>query len=88
MSKFPSIIGEIASGLGTTKVSYSRLMKVYKQAVSDGFDDDDFRQALRGMQKSDKRYWSIYSLFMKTDYWMSQGKEEEQKFTKGVWFND
>lgn len=75
-------IAQVARILGIERAAWSRVGQCRKQALKDGFTDEDFIEAARNMAKADKKYQSIYSVFMKTDYWLS--KEEPQQ-PKGVW---
>lgn len=82
MSQQDTAISQVARILGVQKASWSRLGQCRKQALGDGFTDDDFIEAAKNMAKADKRYQSIYSVFLKTDYWLSKSEPEEPK---GVW---
>lgn len=77
-----STISQVAKILGVTKTSWSRLNQCRKQALKDGFTDEDFIEAAKNMAKADKKYQSIYSVFIKTDYWLSKSEPEQPK---GVW---
>ena len=77
-----SAIKEVAKILGIEKASWSRVGQCRKQAIEDGFTDDDFIEAARNMAKAEKQYQSIYSVFLKTDYWLSKSEPETPK---GVW---
>ena len=82
MANNREIVQRVANILGVEKVSWSRAMKACAQCISDGFTEDDIIEAALNMKEGDSKYWSIYSVFMKTDYWMSQSKP---KTPKGVW---
>ena len=73
---------QVANILGVEKIAWSRAMKVCSQALKDGFTFDDFIEAARNMKSGDSQYWSIYSVFTKTDYWLSKS---QPKTPKGVW---
>ena len=76
------IIQGVANILGVEKISWARAMKACRLCLEDGFTEEDIIEAALNMKESDSKYWSIYSVFMKTDYWMSQSKP---KTPKGVW---
>ena len=82
MAKANGAITQVARILGIEKASWSRVGQCRKQALEDGFTDEDFIQAAKNMAKADKQYQSIYSVFMKTDYWLSKTEPEQPK---GVW---
>jgi len=75
-------IKEVAQILGIEKAVWSRVGQCRKRAMEDGFTDEDFIQAAKNMAKSDKKYHSIYSVFMKTDVWLAKTEEEKPK---GAW---
>ena len=77
-----SITQQVASELGVEKVMWPRAVKACKEALNCGFTLDDFLLAVRGMKTQDKKYWSIYSIFTKPDYWMNLAPKEKQK---GTW---
>lgn len=79
-----NIVQAVADILGVEKISWSRAVKACNQALKDGFEYDDFIQAANNMAKGDKRYHSIYSVFVKTDYWMGLSNNEPS-VPKGVW---
>lgn len=83
MNKYQSVVSTIAKMLELEKVNWPRVVKVCKEAMDNGFTPDDFIKATEAMKKGDKTYWSIYSVFQKTDYWLS--KNETQDIFKGVW---
>lgn len=76
------VVQQVADALGTTKVMWPKACKLCKSAMASGFTLDDFLTAVKGMKAGDKKYWSIYSIFSKPDYWMQQAPKEEKK---GVW---
>lgn len=69
--------------LGIEKPNWARATKVCKDALANGYTLEDFVQATEEMKKGDKKYWSIYSVFTKTDYWV--GKSKQVNKLKGVW---
>lgn len=75
-------VQEVARILGITKCSWSRATQCYKKAIEDGFTDEDLIEAARNMAKAEKQYQSIYSVFLKPDYWMAKS---EPVTPKGVW---
>lgn len=83
MNKYQSAVSTVQKMLGLEKVSWSRAVKVCKQAMDDGFTLDDFVTATQNMMESERKYWSLYSVFQKTDYWLA--KKSEPKPPKGVW---
>lgn len=83
MNKYQSAVSTVQKMLGLEKVSWSRAVKVCKQAMEDGFTLDDFVTATQNMMESERKYWSLYSVFQKTDYWLA--KKPEPKTPKGVW---
>lgn len=82
MQSRDTTISQVARILGVEKCAWSRLGQCRKQALKDGFTDEDFIQAAKNMAKVEKRYQSIYSVFLKTDYWLAKTEEEKPK---GVW---
>jgi hypothetical protein len=82
MPKEDSAIKKVAQILGIEKAAWSRVCQCRKQALKDGFTDEDFVEAAKNMAKADKQYQSIYSVFLKTDYWLSKSEPEAPK---GVW---
>lgn len=83
LNKYQSAVSTVQKMLGVEKVSWSRATKVCKQAMEDGFTLDDFITATENMMAGDKKYWSLYSVFNKTDYWLAAKKEPQT--LKGVW---
>lgn len=83
MNKYQSAVSTVQKMLGLEKISWSGATKACKQAMDDGFTLDDFVTATRNMMESDRKYWSLYSVFQKTDYWLSA--KPEPKAPKGVW---
>ena len=79
MAKVDSTISQVARILGIEKCSWSRVGQCRKQALKDGFTDEDFIEAARNMAKADKQYQSIYSVFIKTDYWLRKSEQEKPK---------
>ena len=77
-----AVTQRIATELGLEKVMWPRANKACKQCLDAGFTLDDLLLAVAGMKAGDKKYWSIYSLFTKPDYWMSRAPKEEKK---GTW---
>lgn len=77
------LVKQVANELGLEKVMWSRAVKAAKECLNNGFTVMDIMQATANMKKSDKQYWSIYSVFNKPDYWMS--KEQKQEALKGAW---
>ena len=75
-----AVIKAVLDGL-ETKANWAALMKELKAAREYGFDDSDFTKALIAMKKSDRKYWSPHSIFLKTDYWLKvyEEKKEEHK---------
>ena len=84
MANNETAISKVAKILGVEKASWSRVGKCRKDALEDGFTDDDFIAAAKNMAKADKKYHSIYSVFLRTDYWLNQ-TGDEPKQSKGVW---
>ena len=82
MAKASGAIAQVAKILGIEKAAWSRVGQCRKQAMNDGFTDEDFIQAAKNMAKAEKQYQSIYSVFLKTDYWLSKTEQEQPK---GVW---
>ena len=80
------IIQRIANILEIQKVSWSRAMKACRTALEDGFTEEDLVEAAYNMRNSDKKYWSLYSVFLKADYWYS--KKDESEKPKGAWSAD
>ena len=83
MNKYQSAVSMVQKMLNLEKVSWSRAVKVCKTAMDDGFTLDDFVTATENMKKADRKYWSLYSVFQKTDYWLTANQEPEK--VKGVW---
>lgn len=77
------LVKQVAAELGLEKVMWSRAVKAAKECLENGFTVKDIMQATTNMKAGDKKYWSIYSIFNKPDYWMAQ--QEEKKELKGVW---
>ena len=82
MANNREIVQRVANILDIEKVAWSRAMQLCARCLGDGFTEEDIIQAAMNMKESDSRYWSIYSVFMKTDYWMSKS---QTKAPKGVW---
>lgn len=78
------IVDYAAKELGLEKVMWARAIRNVKDAMKDGFTDEDFKQAVAGMKTRDKRYWSLYSLLTKPDYWMTKAPTDDTT-QKGVW---
>ena len=76
MADNETAISKVAHILGVKKAAWSRVGQCRKEAMEDGFTDDDF------IARTDKNYHSIYSVFLKTDYWLNQTEPEQ---VKGVW---
>lgn len=85
LNKYQSAVTTVQKMLGIEKVSWSRATKVCKQAMDDGFTLDDFVVATQNMMQAERKYWSLYSVFQKTDYWLGAKREPEPKALKGVW---
>lgn len=83
LNKYQSAVTTVQKMLGIEKVSWARATKVCKQAMDDGFTLDDFVTATENMMAADKKYWSLYSVFNKTDYWL--GAKPKPQVPKGVW---
>ena len=77
------IIESVAEILGVKQIAWSRAMKVCKECLDNGFTADDILIAAKNMTLADKKFWSLYSVFIKTDYWMT--RMEKQEKPKGVW---
>lgn len=82
MAEKDSCISQVAKILGIKKAAWSRVGQCRKQALEDGFTDEDFIEAAKNMAKAERQYQSIYSVFLKTDYWLSKSEPEAPK---GVW---
>ena len=82
MADNETAISKVAHILGVKKAAWSRVGQCRKEAMEDGFTDDDFIAAAKNMARTDKKYHSIYSVFLKTDYWLNQTEPEQ---VKGVW---
>ena len=80
--KQDTAIAKVAEILGIEKAAWARVGQCRKQALKDGFTDDDFIEAAKNMAKAERKYQSIYSVFLKTDYWLSKSEPEQPK---GVW---
>ena len=76
-------VGEVCRILGVDKANWAVVTRHYKTAVKNGFSHDDFIEAAKNMAAGDPQYKSIYSVFTKTDFWMSRGVEPETP--KGIW---
>ena len=83
MDKYRSAISTVAKMLNVERISWSRAVKECRQAMEDGFTLDDFVEATRNMKETDPKYWSMYSIFQKTDYWL--GVKPKPQKPKGVW---
>ena len=83
LNKYQSAVSTVAKMLGVDKVSWARATKVCKTAMDDGFTLDDFVTATQNMMETDSKYWSLYSVFQKTDYWLSA--KQKPQTPKGVW---
>ena len=85
MSKYTTktLIQEVANILEVDKINWPALIKLANQIVLSGFTREDILLAANNMKKGDRKFWSIYSVFNKPDYWMSIYPKEENK--KGVW---
>lgn len=75
----------VASILGVEKANWASIAHWYKIGKENGFTDEDFIQAAKNMAAGDKIYWSIYSVFQKTDYWLAKEREPEAKPVEGNW---
>lgn len=82
MSTSREIVAKVANILEQNKVSWARAIQVCNQCLTDGFTEDDIIEAATNMRAGDRKYWSIYSVFIKTDYWMTQKSEQSPK---GIW---
>lgn len=82
-TNYKGIVADVARVLGVEKLRWSAAVRLCKSAMEDGFTRDDLIQAANGMKAGDKKYWSVYSVFTKPDYWMTKATQEEEK--KGVW---
>jgi len=85
MNEIQSTVSTIAKMLGMEKVNWPRAMKACKIAMESGFTQDDIIKATQAMQQGDQKYWSIYSVFAKTDYWLAQLEPAKPEALKGVW---
>ena len=74
---------KVASILDVEKTNWASIARWYKIGKENGFTDEDFIQAAKNMAAGDKIYWSIYSVFQKTDYWLAKTPEPEAP--KGIW---
>lgn len=81
MNQYQSAVSTVQKMLGVKKVNWSRAVKECKEAMEVGFTLDDFVVATRNMMNSDPKFWSLYSVFQKTDYWLGL----EPELPKGVW---
>lgn len=79
-----TVVTTVAKILNIDKVSWARAIKACKQAMQDGFTLDDFIIATENMKEVDQKYWSIYSIFQKTDYWLRM-KPPKKVWRKGIW---
>lgn len=79
------IVQSIAELFGMEKVAWSRAIKACNQCLSDGFTADDILKAAVNMSRLDKKYWSIYSLFNKIDYWYNKAPDEKEDKNDGTW---
>lgn len=84
LTKAQKDIGTVAHMLGMEKIPWSRVVKAYNIAVKDGYTREDFIKAAKAMQAGPKSYWSLISIFTKTDYWLTQSKSDVTT-KKGVW---
>lgn len=75
----------IAQLMGVKKFDWSRAVKHAKIALKNGFDLDDFKLAAKNNMAGDPQYFSLYSVFAKTDYWIRQTPVEKEEPLKGVW---
>lgn len=82
MAKEEPVVKQVAKILGIEKAVWSRVGQCRKQAINDGFTDEDFIKAAKNMAKAEKKYQSIYSVFLKTDYWLAKSEPEQ---VKGAW---
>lgn len=80
---YKEIIGEVADILGLQKISWGPAIKTCKQCIENGFTKEDIITAANNMKAGDRKYYSMYSLFIKTDYWLSKEAPvaEEKKLT-------
>ena len=85
MNEIQSTVSTIAKMLGMEKVNWPAAMKACRIAMKNGFTQDDFVKATQAMQQGDQKYWSIYSVFSKTDYWLAQLEPAKPEALKGVW---
>lgn len=77
--------GEVAKILGIKKANWARVNQCQKQALESGFTHEDFIEAAKNMAAGDEKYYSIYSVFLKTDYWLAKEREPEAKPVEGNW---
>ena len=76
---YKGIVSEVASILGLQKVAWGQAIKTCKQCIENGFTKDDIIAAANNMKAGDRRYYSIYSLFIKTDYWLNKTEQSDDK---------
>lgn len=83
LTKEQSAITTVMKILDVEKVNWPAAVKACHQALEDGFTLDDFVMAAQAMMLSDPAYHSVLSVFVKTEYWLSQYKTSN--VNKGVW---